>query len=91
VYRDWLSRELGRGEAARLAQYEMRSFKRERLLRRDHGAERTSHHAERPDAVLGGVLEIADGEAFAGLLSRGLGRHRAFGFGMLLLRPAPPC
>ena len=30
-------------------------------------------------------------EAFARLLARGVGRHRAFGFGMLLLRPASTC
>ena len=44
--------------------------------------------SEGPDAVLAGVLEVTDGEAFAALLRRGVGRHRAFGFGMLLLRPA---
>jgi CRISPR system Cascade subunit CasE len=45
------------------------------------------HESEGPDAVLEGVLEVVDGEAFAALLRRGVGRHRAFGFGMLLLRP----
>jgi len=29
----------------------------------------------------------AGGSSFAGLLGRGLGRHRAFDFGMLLLMP----
>lgn len=41
-----------------------------------------------PDATLQGKLSISDPEAFATLLARGIGRHRAFGFGMLLLRPA---
>lgn len=40
-----------------------------------------------PDAVLQGTLEVADLDAFHALLARGVGRHRAFGFGMLLLRP----
>ncbi len=88
VYREWLAREVQRGGGARLLEFEMHAFKRERLLRRDHGAERKSHHTERPDALLRGVLEVADGDAFAALLARGVGRHRAFGFGMLLLRPA---
>jgi CRISPR system Cascade subunit CasE len=34
-----------------------------------------------------GILEVTGGEAFARLLARGVGRHRAFGFGMLLLKP----
>ncbi|MDO8458503.1 MAG: type I-E CRISPR-associated protein Cas6/Cse3/CasE [Burkholderiaceae bacterium] len=41
-----------------------------------------------PDAVLTGQLRVTDPQAFAQLLSRGVGRHRAFGFGLLLLRSA---
>jgi len=40
----------------------------------------------RPDATLSGVLTVTDGSRFARLLARGVGRHRAFGFGMLLLK-----
>jgi CRISPR system Cascade subunit CasE len=40
-----------------------------------------------PDATLQGTLTVADPKAFAALLARGIGRHRAFGFGMLLLHP----
>jgi CRISPR system Cascade subunit CasE len=43
---------------------------------------------ERPNAVLEGTLTVGDPDAFARLLARGIGRHRAFGFGMLLLKPA---
>jgi CRISPR system Cascade subunit CasE len=42
---------------------------------------------EGPDAVLRGRLQIEDGNGFARLVARGIGRHRAFGFGMLLLMP----
>ena len=35
-----------------------------------------------------GVLTITDSEAFASTLAQGIGRHRSYGFGMLLLRPA---
>jgi CRISPR system Cascade subunit CasE len=34
-----------------------------------------------------GALEVRNSEAFANLLARGVGRHVAFGFGMLLMRP----
>jgi len=33
-------------------------------------------------------LTVTDGEAFARLLAKGVGRHTAYGYGMLLLRPA---
>jgi CRISPR system Cascade subunit CasE len=41
-----------------------------------------------PDVAFAGVLTVGDPEAFAALVARGVGRHRAFGFGMLLLAPA---
>ena len=34
-----------------------------------------------------GNLTITEPEKFACLLARGVGRHRAYGYGMLLLRP----
>jgi CRISPR system Cascade subunit CasE len=40
-----------------------------------------------PDVILAGELTVADAEGFLALLARGVGRHRAFGFGMLLLSP----
>jgi CRISPR system Cascade subunit CasE len=30
---------------------------------------------------------VVDADKFAALLARGVGRHRAFGYGMLLLSP----
>lgn len=42
----------------------------------------------RPDATLSGILRVKDGQRFGCLLARGVGRHRAFGFGMLLLKRA---
>ncbi len=41
-----------------------------------------------PDAVIQGHLRVTDPASFTHLLTRGIGRHRAFGFGMLMLRPA---
>jgi hypothetical protein len=51
--------------------FEVRAFKRKRLLRRDHGVDRTSHQAERPDALLSGTLEVTEGDAFAALSHAG--------------------
>jgi CRISPR system Cascade subunit CasE len=81
VYVHWLERELQREGASSLNTARLPEFRRE-LMRRDGGA-----RVERPNAVLEGELTVRDPVAFRALLARGLGRHRAFGFGMLLLRP----
>lgn len=88
VYRDWLQAQFDRLGSIKLASARMTSFKRSRLLRRTHGEQRKSRGVERPDALFTGVIEVGDDAGMQKLLSRGLGRHRAFGFGMLLLKPA---
>jgi len=89
AYAQWLARELGRGNAARLEIARLITFRRTRVLRRRvrPGEGRRRVESEGPDAVLRGRLQIEDSAGFAGLLGRGIGRHRAFGFGMLLLMP----
>jgi CRISPR system Cascade subunit CasE len=44
-------------------------------------------HIRGHSVVVAGVIRIADADRFATLLARGLGRHRAFGYGMMLLSP----
>lgn len=83
VYRNWLTRELGRDGAARPETLRMTGFRLKRSLRRD--GERKARAITRPDAVFEGTLVIEESGAFGRLLERGLGRHRGFGFGMLLL------
>lgn len=41
-----------------------------------------------PDVHFTGSIRIVDPSTFQHVLARGVGRHRAFGFGMLRLRPA---
>ncbi|GHE81823.1 hypothetical protein GCM10019059_44550 [Camelimonas fluminis] len=48
---------------------------------------RKGRRIEGPDATFHGSLVVTDPEAFTILLARGVGRHRAYGYGMLLLRP----
>ena len=85
VYVDWLSQQLSRigGATVDAAQTRLVSFQRTRAVRKLH-----SRHSEGPDAVMRGVLTVTDPGAFAALLARGVGRHRAYGYGMILLRPA---
>lgn len=80
VYRDWLAERLASAaildsDATRLA-----SFRRLRI-------HRGNRRLEGPEVVMHGTLTVADPGAFADLLERGIGRHRTYGYGMLLLRP----
>jgi len=62
------------------------------VLRRTQSSSGSTDRASRtvtgPDATLSGHLRVKEPVAFAALLARGVGRHRAFGFGMLRLHPA---
>lgn len=78
VYAEWLAQRLG--PAARLDEARLVRFSR-------HHAARGSTVTEGPDATIHGALTILDPSAFAERLARGVGRHGAYGYGMLLLRP----
>jgi len=90
VYLAWLEQELFRGEAAQLVNGRLKGFQLVRLVRRSHRpgkARRLPTGGQRPEASFEGSLKILSSSAFTRLLTRGVGRHRAFGYGMLLLRP----
>lgn len=79
VYRHWLAERLG--EAATVTQA--------RLVRLERStASRNGKRCEGPDVTFHGELVIRDGDAFAARLGKGIGRHAAYGYGMLLLRPS---
>ncbi len=81
VYADWLGGRLERN-GARLEAAMLHSFQRVRSVRKLR-----SRPTEGPSALMRGTLTITGAEAFANLLERGVGRHCAYGYGMLLLRP----
>jgi CRISPR system Cascade subunit CasE len=90
VYAEWLAQQVTTSGAAEISPAAVRliGFRRiqsQRLSRMNGGVRHRS--VERPDALFSGELAIRDPDLFARLLNRGIGRHRAFGFGMLLLRP----
>ena len=80
VYHAWLERQFE--QAAQL-----RSARMERFRFVSHYRRGIKVKLDRPQALFRGVLELRQSDAFNTLLSRGLGRHRAFGYGMLLLKP----
>lgn len=93
VYADWLARELARGDAAKVEHVQLDGFRIAASVRKGSATEgkRPSQRVAGPDALFSGELTVRDPAGFAALLARGVGRHRAFGFGMLLLRPPAPC
>jgi CRISPR system Cascade subunit CasE len=71
---------------AAIEQVVLDAFRLSRVRRRNN--ERVLRSQNGPEASFSGILRVIDGAALSAALARGIGRHRAFGFGMLLLRPA---
>jgi CRISPR system Cascade subunit CasE len=92
AYGAWLARELQRGGAATLASWATLRFQLTPIARRSQTRDgMTGRNLSKglvPDLTVRGELLVVDGAAFNALLARGLGRHRAFGYGCLLLAPA---
>jgi CRISPR system Cascade subunit CasE len=87
-YIRWLTGQLTGDHAAALRACRIRGMRLVTLVRRGaarhDGAPRRL--GQRPEALFEGELAVGEPEAFAALVARGIGRHRAFGYGMLLLR-----
>ena len=79
VYVEWLAERFG--DAAAVEQCNLAAFKRSRAIRG------TGQGPEGPDATLHGTLAVSNPKVFTQILRTGIGRHRAYGYGMLLLRP----
>ena len=92
IYVQWLRDLLARQGGAELMDARMTRYQQLGVTRKSQKGSaddvRHSRLVSGPDAVLVGQLRVIDPQAFAQLLAQGLGRHRAFGFGLLLLRSA---
>lgn len=83
VYTDWLSEQFERHGGAELETASLALFQRTRSIRASR-----RRPFEGPTALLRGTLTVTESDGFSRLLGRGVGRHRSYGYGMLLLRPA---
>lgn len=86
VYIDWLDTRLN-NNGATIADKEsvrMKHMQLTRVVRKRNDRAKSMG----PECVLQGELKITSSEAFKALLANGLGRHKSYGFGMLLLKPA---
>jgi CRISPR system Cascade subunit CasE len=101
IYIQWLKNSLRGGAESAVANWhaaveildaKMVAWRRLRIVRRTLMPESPGRRERRtidgPDVTLKGTLRVIDSEAFRHLLIRGVGRHRSFGFGMLLLHRA---
>lgn len=80
VYLDWLAARLAPGAELERETSRLASFRRAIAFR-------NGRRIEGPDATVHGTLTVTDAAGFARLLAGGIGRHRSYGYGMLLLRP----
>ncbi|MGI6035537.1 MAG: type I-E CRISPR-associated protein Cas6/Cse3/CasE [Limnochordia bacterium] len=88
IYCDWAKKRFNDYSVAvdsiRLAGF--RLVKQMRQTQSSNG-KRVLRRIVRPQALLEGRITIGDPNEFTRFLRRGVGRHRAFGYGMILLRP----
>lgn len=89
IYCQWVRERLERERAVAVTALNLMGFRLVRQLRQSHDAagRRIKRRLVRPQALFQGELVVENPEAFEALLAQGVGRHRAFGYGMVLLRP----
>ncbi|MGB5948195.1 MAG: type I-E CRISPR-associated protein Cas6/Cse3/CasE [Parvibaculum sp.] len=86
IYENWLNERLARGGAETIAIETVRRRRSVLLRKRADGTRHIS--TQQPDIDMAGTLIVRDPAAFRACLMRGVGRHRAFGYGMILLKPS---
>ena len=80
AYRDWLAERLAPVADLDRQATVLTRMRRQRVVR-------DRRVLDGPDATFHGTLTVTDPEKFRKVLTHGVGRHGAYGYGMLLLRP----
>ena len=81
IYTDWIAERFGCAATIDPTRCRLMAFNRSRAVRGDRRG------PEGPDAILQGVLTVGNPGRFVERIRRGIGRHKAYGYGMVLLRP----
>ena len=84
TYAMWLKERLSRQEASSLLSVCVKHHRNTGATRRKLGGK-----VYGPEVIFQGTLAVGDPEAFRAMLAQGIGRHKAYGYGMLLLKPPP--
>src|SRR5262249_29878719 len=82
IYRDYLARKL---VGAEIEGRHLDSFRLLRFVRPKQNGQATK---TMPEASLSGVVRVSDPGALSQCLRSGVGRQRAYGYGMVRLQPA---
>lgn len=89
VYTAWAAERLERNNACSVRSIRLDGFRLVRQLRKTQPSENGRSRARlvRPMALIRGELVVGDPDSFNAMLAGGIGRHVAFGYGMVLLSP----
>ena len=82
VYKEWLTEKFQQDQGAHIESVHLAKFMRVRVVNANN-----MRGPEGPQATLHGTLKVLNCGAFNNLLIRGIGRRKAYGYGMILLRP----
>lgn len=85
IYRKWFESKMVGKKCVDIHSVRISEMKLDKMLRR--GRERQAQTLVRPNVVFQGIGKVAEPDSFRDLVRNGFGRHKAFGFGMLLLKP----
>lgn len=86
-YLDWVEEHLKKnGAALERDATSIRSVLLSTVVR-DQKQQRSNNKHKLPDVIVQGNLEVADELKFNEAVMTGIGRHKAYGYGMLLFRP----
>ena len=86
IYTGWLRAALERLGGFTVEGVALTGHRQVQVIRKHH-AQGGRRDMRLPEVIAGSTLMVTDPVAFRAALVRGIGRHRAFGFGMLLLKP----
>lgn len=84
IYKEWFEKTIRRKECAECQTVRIAGMKLDKFIRRDR--ERKAKTVLRPNVVFEGIWTVTKPDSFRDLIRRGIGRHKAFGFGMVLLK-----
>jgi len=83
AYSNWIADEFRKMGGRLIGSCALDFFSAERMTRRTQQKPRRFVEFTRPVAEMFGRVEITDGKAFVDGFTRGVGRHRSFGYGMV--------
>lgn len=88
IYIDWFQHKI-HTDIAQVSNLEVTKFQVQSMVRKthtQHPQQSKSRNISLPICTIQGTITIQDSDKFTTLLTKGIGRHKAFGMGMLLLK-----